>query len=193
MDIEPEVLACMEDMLDIVVKKEEKRLYDKKRYEANREQKLQKAKEYYYQNKEEIAEKQKEWWQTYEGKKSHRIYKWKSRGIITDDYDTLYEHYLKTSFCDACRVELTYDKKLTATTKVVDHDHSITDRPNFRNILCHSCNLNDRVDNTSGVPNVSKNGTGWFYDRTTNGNRHYKYFKTFEEACTYKIEFEENN
>ena len=29
MNIEPEVVACMNDILDIVVKKEEKRLYQK--------------------------------------------------------------------------------------------------------------------------------------------------------------------
>jgi len=156
MDIEQEVLACMEDMLEIVVKKEEQRLYHKQYREKNKEEIAQYKKQWREKNKEEIAEKHKQWrennkerkyqqnkeWsQTYEGKKSQKISSWKYQGIITDDYDTLYEHYLKTSFCDACRVELTYDKKKTPTTKCVDHDHSITDRPNFRNILCNSCNV----------------------------------------------------
>ena len=96
--------------------------------------------QYRLDNKEKIKESRK----TPKGKKSHRIAQWKYQGIITDDYDALYHHYLKTAYCDACKVELTYDRRTTATTKCVDHDHTITDRPNFRNILCNLCNVKRR-------------------------------------------------
>ena len=55
--------------------------------------------------------------------------------------DGLYEHYLKTTHCDECEVELTYDKVRTTTTKCMDHCH---ETGQFRNILCHSCNSKRR-------------------------------------------------
>ena len=204
MEVEPEVIDCMNDMLNFVVKKEEKRLRDKQyykknkqqrsqqqkqyyeenkqkiieqqkeyqkqnrekrrlrhkqyyeknkqqisqqqkqRYEENKEQISQRYKEYYNQNKEQISQQQKQYNKTPERVKSRRIYDWKRIGVICDDFDALYEHYLKISYCEFCRCELTYDKVSTSTTKCLDHDHSITDRPNFRNILCQSCNVKRR-------------------------------------------------
>ena len=119
--VEQEVLDCMEDLIKKVEKKEYKRQWD-------------------LNNKE----KQKEYRQTESGMKSTRIGNWKKRGIITDDYDAMYDHYIQTSFCDECKIELTYDKHITKTTKCLDHDHNITDGPNFRNILCHPCNIRRR-------------------------------------------------
>ena len=118
---------------DPVARKEYQRQY----YLNNKEQ----IKEYNLKNKEKIKEYQKEYNQTEQGIKVHRIKNWRRIGVITDDWDALYEHYLKTTLCDFCNVELTYDKHMTPTTKCLDHDHSITDAPNFRNILCHSCNV----------------------------------------------------
>ena len=142
MNIEPEVVACMEDMLNIVVKKEETRLYMKQYYHKNKDKIKQQRKGYYQENKEKILKEQKDYRQTTEkGVKVNRIGQWKHKGVICDDFDALYDHYLKTAYCDFCRVKLTYDKYNTATTKCLDHDHTITDRPNFRNILCHSCNV----------------------------------------------------
>tara|TARA_R110002096_G_scaffold121311_6_gene262599 strand:- start:520 stop:1047 length:528 start_codon:yes stop_codon:yes gene_type:complete len=120
--------------------KEYRKEYNKEYREKNRDKLNAKQKEYDKTHKE----RHKEYCQTPNGKKSQRISRWKQHGIITDDYDALYNHYLKTSFCDACKVELTYDRYTTATTKCVDHDHSITDAPNFRNILCNFCNLKRR-------------------------------------------------
>ena len=100
--------------------------------------------QYNLKNKEKIKEHMKEYYQTESGIKSYRINRWKARGIITDDYDAMYDHYIQTSFCDECKIELTYDKHITKTTKCLDHDHTITDRPNFRNILCHPCNIRRR-------------------------------------------------
>jgi len=152
MNIEPEVVACMNDMLDIVVKKEQKRLYEKQRYQKRKEKIKQKNKEYYHKNKDKLTVKKAEYYQknrckileyyqTLEGIKSHRICNWRKRGVICDNWDALYDHYSKTSYCDFCRVQLSTSKERCATTKVLDHDHSITDRPNFRNILCNSCNV----------------------------------------------------
>ncbi len=125
-------------------------------------------------------------------KKSKRISRWKARGIICDDWDALYERYLSTTHCEKCDVELTGSNPRTRTSKCVDHDHSIKDRENVRGILCNACNLNDRCNNTSGVPNVSydKRDDYWRYQKTVNDDKHVKTFKTKEEAIRYKYIFE---
>jgi len=148
MEIEQEVVDCVNALVKKVYDRERNRIYR----QNNKEKIKQKQKEYqqtiskekrkqYYQNSKQYR---KQYNQSYKGKKYKKISHWKSRGIITDDYDALYYHYLNTAYCDACRVELTYDRYTTATTKVVDHDHKITDAPNFRNILCHICNCKRR-------------------------------------------------
>ena len=106
-------------------------------------------KEYQRQYRLKNKEKRKKYLQTESGIKVNRIGNWKARKVITDDWDALYDHYLKTSFCDFCKIKLSYDKHMTATTKCLDHDHSITDAPNFRNILCHPCNVRRRAKKTS--------------------------------------------
>ena len=87
------------------------------------------------------TEKYKEYMKTYckspQGKKKIRISQWKAQGIIFHDYELLHEMYIATFYCDECECEL---NKCTRSRKCVDHDHSITDKDNFRNILCHSCN-----------------------------------------------------
>jgi len=140
MEIEQEVVDCVKDLVKKVVKKE----YHKQYYENNKEKIKASNKKYGDNNKEKKKEYQIKYSKTPNGKKTNRISKWKRYGIITDNYDALYDHYLKTAYCDACRVKLTYDRHNTATTKVVDHDHKIRDAPNFRNILCHSCNSKRR-------------------------------------------------
>lgn len=155
MEIEKEVIDCVNDLVNKVVKKEYHRKwrennkdktkeyrennkeYQKQWRQDNKQKKRVINQEYREKNKDKI----KEYRQTPQCKKSSRIAKWKYHGIITDDYDALYDHYTKTAYCDICRVELTYDRHNTATTKCCDHDHTITDRPNFRNILCNACNI----------------------------------------------------
>jgi len=152
MKIETEVLDCVNDILNKIVKKEYNRHYRQKNKEKvkeinkqYRQKNKEKAKEYREgwceKNKEKMKEYAKKHNNTLNSIKLRRIGHWKNRGIITDNYDALYNHYLNTEFCDACRVRLTYDRYNSLTTKVVDHDHTITDAPNFRNILCHPCNI----------------------------------------------------
>ena len=98
--------------------RDKKRLYDKKYDEENKE-------------------KKRLYRQTEKGIKSRRIARWKHSGVICDDWNEIYNHYLRTSYCDICKVELTYDKLSTPTTKCLDHCHV---SGQVRNILCHSCN-----------------------------------------------------
>ena len=71
--------------------------------------------------------------------KSQTIYKWKMRGLIYDDYDALYETYIKTMECQHCQTEFTKNNK-----RCLDHDHTTG---LFRKIVCHRCNAMDSYIN----------------------------------------------
>ena len=98
-------------------------------------------KEWREKNREKRKLYDKKYRQTEQRKKSNRISDWKRQGIITEDYDALYEKFINTKNCELCNVVLTTDKIRTKTTRCLDHDHDITDRDNVRNIVCNSCNL----------------------------------------------------
>ena len=63
------------------------------------------------------------------------IYKWKSRGVIYDDFDSLYSTYINTMNCDNCGKDFK-----TKRNRHLDHDH-ITGQ--FRKIVCCACNTKD--------------------------------------------------
>tara|TARA_R110001606_G_scaffold153012_1_gene293933 strand:- start:167 stop:502 length:336 start_codon:yes stop_codon:yes gene_type:complete len=102
----------------------------------------QKYKEWCQKNKEKLNKKSREYSKEYrktdKGKKLAIIRKWKHRGVISNDYDSLYNYYLSINNCEECNIELTRDNVRTKTTKCLDHDH---DTGLFRNILCHTCNV----------------------------------------------------
>ena len=110
-------------------------------YEANKDKVKKCRKEWYENNKDYMKEYQKQYRNTEKGKKIRRIISWKNLGIIFFDYDLLHEIFIETTHCDLCGVKLTEDKNNTKTTRCLDHDHSITDYDNVRNILCWNCNI----------------------------------------------------
>jgi uncharacterized protein YfaP (DUF2135 family) len=63
------------------------------------------------------------------------IYKWKRSGLICDDYNALYETYIKTTECEHCKTEFTEKNK-----RCLDHDHTTG---LFRKIVCNRCNAMD--------------------------------------------------
>ena len=73
------------------------------------------------------------------GKKSMRISSWKTQGIISDDYNKLYERYINTTICDLCKINLNNIKKC------IEHCHNTG---TFRNIVCSKCN-NWKADKAS--------------------------------------------
>jgi phosphoglycolate phosphatase-like HAD superfamily hydrolase len=127
--------------------KEKNKEYNKKWYQKNKEKKKEKTKNYQKNNKEKVKEKQAEWYQkNKEEKKEWRqnnhmkvtIYKWKWRGLIVDDYESLYHLVQSTEKCEGCECILTENKPRTNTSRVLDHCH-ITGQ--FRAVLCHACNI----------------------------------------------------
>tara|TARA_R110002096_G_scaffold13962_1_gene48937 strand:+ start:1669 stop:1995 length:327 start_codon:yes stop_codon:yes gene_type:complete len=87
------------------------------------------------------TQKKKEYRQTPSGKKAMRIHNWKSRGVLHDNFDELYEKYLNTELCESCSCVLTTDKKNTSTHRCLDHCH---ETGQFRNVICNGCNLRRR-------------------------------------------------
>ncbi len=93
-----------------------------------------------YRKKDKHKQYQKQYRQTEKAIKDRRITNWKKGGIIFSDFDLLYDIFISTTHCELCNVKLTEDKLRTKTTRCLDHDHSINDCENVRNIVCQSCN-----------------------------------------------------
>ena len=145
-------------------------------------------------NIEHVKEYEREYEKNPERIKNRRIRRWKRQGIIinNNDWDKFYDYFLSIDDCQQCKVKMTYDIKNTKTTKCVDHNHNIIDRENVRFICCNSCNCQDKVNNTSGEPNVSyyKRTCKWRFQKKINGKYHTKSgFETFDEAVEYKRQY----
>jgi hypothetical protein len=111
---------------------EERKAYMKKWREQHKEEVKAQSKKWNEEHKEE----KKAWRQSETGKKSTRITNWKQRGILSEDYDALYDKFLNTKNCEECGVELFEGWGKNA--RCLDHDHSTG---LFRNVLCRSCNI----------------------------------------------------
>lgn len=95
----------------------------------------QKVKEYSKKWYNENKEKQQQYYKEGDGKKSNTISNWKLRGVVSEDYDKLYEKYVNTDKCEIC------EKVFTDTfDRCLDHDHQ---SGLFRQVLCRNCNTQD--------------------------------------------------
>jgi len=98
------------------------------------------------EEKKQKSEYQKEYRKSYtiDRTKYHKydtIYNWKKRDVIETwyyNYDQLYEWYVKTNYCENCKIILTNDKKRKSSTKCLHHNHETKE---FEMIVCHSCNI----------------------------------------------------
>ena len=117
--------------------------------DERKERKRIAQKKYYKANKKKVAEKNKKWMEVNgeyhkkykkENPKTNRISNWKQNGIIDDDYDLLYDVFIKETNCWICGKD--FNKDIVMDRRCLDHDHDITDDGNVRYILCHYCNLN---------------------------------------------------
>ena len=67
--------------------------------------------------------------------KYYMIYDWKRKGVITEDFDEVYDIYINTMECDHCGKEFP-----DTTDRCLDHDH---ETGNIRAIVCKKCNCYD--------------------------------------------------
>ena len=124
--------------------KEERKAYSKAYNQTHREERKAYSKVHYQSHKEERKAYSKAYSKTPAGIKTGRIYMWKVHGIIFTDVEAFYDRYLAATHCEHCSANFKDSQDRHA-----DHDHSITDGPNIRGILCRSCNLRDVLKDCS--------------------------------------------
>jgi len=153
------ILSSQPKFLNIELKKIRKRIMKKKSnrqyYEKNRERERERKRKWkeenlemvkesnrqYYEKNREKAEARKKKWRANNPEKlskQGRKNAWKRAGVNMDFFEEIYEIYFSTTHCDLCGVELTDGKKMSLTTKCLDHSHVTGE---VRNILCNKCNL----------------------------------------------------
>ena len=126
--------------------------HDKQYNIDNREKRGAHATQHYIENAEKIIERTKQYnidnaenikqWRIDNPeklKKSEIIGGWKRKGMI-GDLSFIYDNdYLPATNCWVCNAAFknTLDKH-------GDHDHSITDGDNWRQVLCRGCNMHDK-------------------------------------------------
>tara|TARA_R110002167_G_scaffold54644_1_gene155689 strand:+ start:472 stop:957 length:486 start_codon:yes stop_codon:yes gene_type:complete len=155
-------------------------VFDKKEWHINNKDKKREYDiEYRFNNKYKV----KEYRQSEKGKKSNRISRWKQKGLISDNYDEIYDRYISSNNCELCNKEYknTRDRHM-------DHDHQIG---KFRNIVCLSCNNSSKLkeiskNNTSGHKNIRITKYGHKVEITIKKKRYVKTLKTLEEAIIYR-------
>ena len=114
-------------------RKERKKAYMKAYREANKEKRKEKNRQFREANKEYIKQYNKR----PANKKSKIIAKWKNRGLLCEDYDSLYDRYIESTNCEECGCEYGVKGDGSGTFRCCDHDH---ETGLFRNFLCNTCN-----------------------------------------------------
>ena len=115
---------------------------NKKYHEEHKQKILEKKKEYNEVHKKEKQEYDKKYKKIYatteNGKKYNKINMWKYKGVISDDYNELYDKYINATECELCKTPIIEGRGLIGK-KCLDHNHETGE---FRNILCGHCNIN---------------------------------------------------
>lgn len=125
------------------------------------------------------------------------IANWKKYGIISDDYDKLYDYHININNCQICQV--LFDDTIKYQ-RCLDHDHNTG---LYRKTLCRSCNASYliapqklKANNHSGqmwiTNHKTKNKSGnysftWRYQRKIDDKYKRKCFKTLTKAIAFSF------
>ena len=102
-------------------------------------------------------------------------YSWKRIGLITDNFEEIYNRYIYATHCELCNKQFENTRE-----RQMEHDHQTGE---FRNIVCRSCNQKKadvklKSNNTSGYRGISiekdttcKQGFCWIFQVRINGKK----------------------
>ena len=132
--------------------------------------------------------------------RNHRketIANWIKRGVVSDDYDKLYDYHMSINQCQICNID--FDDTIK-NQRCLDHDHG---SGYYRKTLCRSCNASYlitpqklKANNKSGQmwiknqKNKNKSGNysfSWCYQRKMDDKYKRKCFKTLTKAIAFSF------
>jgi len=102
-------------------------------------------------------------------KRSQTIYNWKKRGVVSDDYDKLYDLHMSITNCQICNIQFDDSVK---NRRCLDHDHHTG---YYRKTLCNSCNSNYKKARQKIKCN-NTSGHMWIYNHKSFNKRYNKYY-----------------
>ena len=151
------------------------------------------AKQDYLKNKDRLKNcpKKQAYLKSINRKKSSTLNAWKRTpktggfGLITEDYEYVWKRYIDSKNCEKCNIEYGEFHNSIGSWKTMHHNHK-SNVDNFVNILCHKCNVQIDANNIY----YEKKRNRYRYQRTDNGVRHRKSFKTKYKAIIYKWLYE---
>ena len=128
-------------------------------------------------------------------KKSNHKTNWKISGIIFEDqFENVYNDYIKQTNCECCWKPFKDSKD-----KQLDHDHNNTTSYNVRGIVCNSCN--QRRYDRKWISNTGERHIYWiiawngynFKIEVCKEKIVCKYFNNLNDAIIFRDEFIKNN
>jgi len=109
----------------------------------------------------------------YKNHKNKSIRNWKKRGVISDDFNKLYEKYININNCEICNIE--FNKDIRNQHRCLDHDHRTG---LYRQTICHKCNKDyDRQPNIFKGNKLNHQYINIWKRKSYNGLRPQAYFR----------------
>ena len=134
----------------------------------------------------------------YKDHKANTKRSWKKKGLITDNFEEIYNKYIIATHCQLCNKQFE-----NTINRQMEHCHATG---KFRNIVCNSCNqrkadVKVRTDNPSGYKGIYKQidesfkqGFTWRFQVRINGKQ--KTIKTsvdFEKLVKFAEKWKKDN